>query len=739
VSETDAKPALPPGRRRGQRDDVPPLAETVETGHVARRAVRRAGAADAAPTAGDGRRNARASLRLLLPAVVLLPLAIQGMGAWIAWNAAWEQARAEVAHTADAAAEYARSILELHRQRAERANQVLRGLTDAEIRVNEPALHRQLRDMLHRNGSGDAVRLYVFGQDARVVVNTDFAVSPAGAFGDRDYIRQLRGPDAPAVLLGEVALGRANNRLFFPVTVRREETGGPGAPDGFQGAINVSVSPESVSDGLARLRGNAADVLSIVREDGSVLARTKPVAAPPPWRQAPGAEVMARMAAAEPRFLRLGQSPLDGQARLVGYRRIDGWPAYAAAARDRATIVAHWRERVTGLLAFGMPATFALAILALLVRRAWRAAELGREGLEERVRQRTAELARRSAELSRSEERLRMALDAADLGTWEVDVRTGRMTRAARTATIIGYPAEATEATFDDWRDRLHPEDRAQTVAAFDALRRGQVDRFAAQYRTRRPDGRWAWVESHAQAVEFDAQGLPLRIAGTLQDVTARREAEDRRTLLAREVDHRAKNALAVVQAALRLTPRADPDSYATAVEGRVSALARAHTLLAEQRWAGAELRQILEGELSAFLPRLAAAGQPQAELAGPPMQVAASAAQSLSLAVHELATNAVKYGALAAPGGRLRVTWTTDDTDELLLLAWREAGGPAIGAAPERRGFGSRVVAATVRDQLGGTLQQRWLPAGLEVEMRIPLARIRAGAAPPAELEPMV
>ncbi|HEV7263734.1 MAG TPA: HWE histidine kinase domain-containing protein [Falsiroseomonas sp.] len=156
-----------------------------------------------------------------------------------------------------------------------------------------------------------------------------------------------------------------------------------------------------------------------------------------------------------------------------------------------------------------------------------------------------------------------------------------------------------------------------------------------------------------------------------------------------RLVDHRAKNALAVVQAALRLTPSTSPEQYAAAVEGRVAALARAHTLLAEHRWAGA---QLLEGELSAFLTTGRAEGQPRAELAGPDVQVAATAAQSLSLTFHKLATNAVQYGALSVAEGRLSVTWGVDHEAGLLHLRWQETSGPILEKAPARRGFGSRV-----------------------------------------------
>ncbi len=214
------------------------------------------------------------------------------------------------------------------------------------------------------------------------------------------------------------------------------------------------------------------------------------------------------------------------------------------------------------------------------------------------------------------------------------------------------------------------------------------------------------------------AEGLEQRVAERTAELQA---GEAQLLLLAREVDHRAKNALAVVQATLRLTPKLDTESYAKAVEGRVSALARAQTLLAQDRWRGASLRALLEAELG----RLTAAdGTPRVTLEGPPVLLPPEAAQPLALAMHELATNAAKHGALSTPDGRVDVAWRPLGTGDRLILRWVETGGPEIDQAPARRGFGSRVVEGVVRGQLGGTLDLSWPGSGLVCEISIPLAR---------------
>jgi two-component sensor histidine kinase len=162
----------------------------------------------------------------------------------------------------------------------------------------------------------------------------------------------------------------------------------------------------------------------------------------------------------------------------------------------------------------------------------------------------------------------------------------------------------------------------------------------------------------------------PDRVGGLFLNITARRRAEEQQTLLSREVDHRAKNVLAVVRAALRLTRAPDLESYIRLIEGRVSALARAQTLLAEDRWAGADLRTLLHGELAGFLGIQGGSGQ-QAVVEGPKVALPPGAAQPFAMAIHELSTNAVKYGALSAPGGRVAVTWTLEG----------RSGGPAPAA----------------------------------------------------------
>ncbi|MBI0535846.1 PAS domain S-box protein [Roseomonas sp. KE2513] len=321
------------------------------------------------------------------------------------------------------------------------------------------------------------------------------------------------------------------------------------------------------------------------------------------------------------------------------------------------------------------------------------------------------------AALRASEARLRLTVEAARLSTWEFDLRHGTGSRAGPLMSTLPQLPPG-DFPLERWLEAMHPEERDDVEARFWAVVRGESPRFEAEFRVRRPGGEWAWVSSFGAVVERDAAtGAALRVAGVAQDITERRAAEQRRALLMREVDHRAKNALAVVQAMLRLTRAEDLETYRHTVVGRVAAIARAQTLLAEDRWSGADLRALLQGELQSFL---GGEGQ-RARLEGPPVTLPAGATQPFAMAVHELATNATKHGALGVPGGQLSITWDIAEGPNL-RLRWAEAGGPPLPGTPDRRGFGSRVLEGTVNQQLGGSVSLSWAKTGLVCDIVMPL-----------------
>jgi two-component sensor histidine kinase len=222
-----------------------------------------------------------------------------------------------------------------------------------------------------------------------------------------------------------------------------------------------------------------------------------------------------------------------------------------------------------------------------------------------------------------------------------------------------------------------------------------------------------------------DRKGAVIGSVGIATDVTERREAEEREKLLARELDHRAKNLLAVVQSVVSLTRADTLADFKTAVEGRIQSLGRAHSMLAASRWEGADLERVLSEELAPYC----GGDQPRVHLCGPALLLKPAAAQSLALVIHELATNAVKYGALSVPSGELHVRWEVPseaDRNPKLTLQWKESGGPRVQARPagSRSGFGSRLIRSSIERQLGGSLHLDWAESGLVATMEVALDR---------------
>ena len=229
-----------------------------------------------------------------------------------------------------------------------------------------------------------------------------------------------------------------------------------------------------------------------------------------------------------------------------------------------------------------------------------------------------------------------------------------------------------------------------------------------------RPDGSRVIALVDVETVK-DRDGNIMGAVNCFQDITERKEAEEREKILAREVDHRAKNLLALVQAAVRLTYARTVKDFKAAIQGRLQALSNAHSLLAQSRWAGADLRSLVMEELAPYR----VAGKSRANISGPTLVLEPKAAQTIAMVLHELTTNAVKYGALSVPSGRLRVKWSRGEAG--IVIRWSEADGPPV-KAPRHHGFGTRLVGPIVQNGLEGKLQFDWNSDGLDCEIVIPL-----------------
>lgn len=240
------------------------------------------------------------------------------------------------------------------------------------------------------------------------------------------------------------------------------------------------------------------------------------------------------------------------------------------------------------------------------------------------------------------------------------------------------------------------------------------AERFEAEIVNYRKDGQPFAIEWRVKAL-YDEEGAIAGWLSVQRDITNQRRAAEVQKRLAREVDHRAKNALALVQGIVRLTKAETADGYAEAVQGRVDALATAHGLLSETAWRGVSLKRLIDAELARDV-RTGEADAAGCELLLPPGLV-----QPIALLIHEMVCNATKYGSLGVKTGRVDIRWSTADGN--VILDWAERGGPAP-LAERPTGFGLSMIQAIARRQLGGEAKLEWQPDGLTAHLQVPLRR---------------
>lgn len=333
------------------------------------------------------------------------------------------------------------------------------------------------------------------------------------------------------------------------------------------------------------------------------------------------------------------------------------------------------------------------------------------KGLEARVAERTAELAASTLQLRQSERLRSLALAAGQMGSWEWNVARGTTVWDQGQCEIFGVPSTFVP-TLEGVQPLINPQDFELLVRAFRKATK-ETNTFQTEFRVLRPNGEVRWCTGTA-AASFDERGRLIWLSGVTADITERKLAEERQILLAEEVDHRARNVVAVVQSIMRLTRANSIEEYIAALDGRIGALSNAHRLLAGSRWEGADLTRLVEEEFAPYR----AAGNERVSAQGPIILLPPATAQTIALALHELATNAAKYGALSVGSGRVKLTWRTKTGQ--LQLAWAEQGGPKI-TSPSRQGYGSRAIVAGIERQLGGMVNFDWQESGLRCTLCVP------------------
>lgn len=286
----------------------------------------------------------------------------------------------------------------------------------------------------------------------------------------------------------------------------------------------------------------------------------------------------------------------------------------------------------------------------------------------------------------------------------------------------LGYaPGELSGRSIKALNELVHPDDRDVLTDLNLSVRRvadGEVRE--AEYRIRHADGDYRWFLIRETPFDRNDEGKVTQVLGTGLDINARKDADEHQKMLIRELHHRVKNILATVQAISSATGRSAKTftEFRDDFSDRLVSLGRTHSLLTREAWAGADLHEILKSELEPYLENT-----DRVTIEGPPVEIPRDIVISVGMAVHELTTNAVKYGALSVPEGKVHVSIATDGApvEPKLTMIWTESGGPEV-KTPTRRGFGSLLLNRLLSSQLGGELAIDYRPAGIVARVEIVL-----------------
>jgi PAS domain S-box-containing protein len=341
----------------------------------------------------------------------------------------------------------------------------------------------------------------------------------------------------------------------------------------------------------------------------------------------------------------------------------------------------------------------------------------------EAMRRALAELTQAKQALSQNERtlaernaQLALAARAALVGTYAYDVNTDMLQISEGYAAIHGLPEGTAETTLSEWRARVHEEDLERVEGFREQVFASGQKEYNIEYRIVRLDGEVRWIERRS-SVAYGRGGHPERVVGVIIDITERKRVEQLQRALNAELDHRVKNVLATVSATIAQTQEASNSraDFVTSLNSRINSLARTHELLSESSWRGASLAEIVRREVAPY-------ARGNVEASGPSVTLKPEATQAAATVIHELTTNAAKYGALSNRTGRVSVRWwwPQNGSHDRLLIEWQEAGGPAV-LAPSRSGYGTTVIRELIPFELGGAAELSFAAEGTKCRLEIP------------------
>ncbi len=327
------------------------------------------------------------------------------------------------------------------------------------------------------------------------------------------------------------------------------------------------------------------------------------------------------------------------------------------------------------------------------------------------------EVERRTRALVQSEERMRFVLEAGRLGFWTLELEPLELVCSDACKSNVGLAPDE-DLPYERLLNAILDEDRGrmQTAVRTSIEERQNYD---IEYRVRTPSGEVRWLQVRGQPA-YDPEGRPLRLVGISLDITDRKRSEEHRALLTAELNHRVKNSMATIQSIVSQTLRFSTSlaQAQTTLDARLQSLARAHDVLTRESWEGADMVNVVADALSSFQ----SSGFRRFTIAGPSVRLSPRMALAFVMALHELATNAVKYGALSVDAGRVVVNWDQLDgpAGPRFWFRWEEIGGPPV-QAPSRRGFGTRVIERALGAEFNGQAETEFRERGIVFTLDAP------------------
>ncbi len=619
-------------------------------------------------------------------AILFMPLMLFAATAWWTWRDVETSAVSQARHMSLEVAEQGQRVLEVQDGLLRAALARVNGMTPEEVAA-DTRVHSFLNDLASSSGMIDVVII------ARVDTGKIVAWSrpiPAAGFdlAGRGYMRALR--DGAVSYVGEIIRSKVSGEAGFTLS-RRE-------PGTVLCAISL-IRNDKLTSFYSGIRWSKNDVFTLARADGQVLFHLPSGTVPDLHRLGPGSIFMRwRQHAFD--VPAIAPSTYNQGSRLWDIATVENFPVYAIYGLDASLIWADWVRRI---VPFGLLAAAAAAVLAFLIARMQHSAAEAAEARADANAQRS---------LAALSERLSIALESANAGAWEWELPNTRPAWSPETFTLFGLDPEEKVPPFDEWLERfIHPEDRPRLNGELRSLLASQLSEFTMEYRAIHPDRGVRWLLTRGR-IERGKDGHPIRSVGLSLDITEAKGREKQIDLLMREVNHRSKNMLALVLAVARQTAATNPSEFIPRFEERIRALSASQDLLVKNEWKGVDIEELIRTQLAHFRDLV----DTRISLRGPRLTITAPAAQAIGMSIHELATNAGKYGSLSGEGGRVEVSWSLSRADEgceVFWIEWCESGGPPV-APPSKKGFGSVVLCRISEESLDADARLEYLRSGL-------------------------